>query len=360
METMVGVNLINENSIFWEKKRVLITGHTGFKGSWLSLWLQLLGAKVTGIALPPLTTPNLFSLARVAEGIDSHYCDIRDFKSFNKLIVASDPEIVFHLAAQPLVLTSYKEPLVTFASNLMGTVHLLESLRELRNIRVAVMVTSDKVYQNLEHSLPYREIDALGGHDPYSASKAACEILISSYRDSFLNQQGVAVASARAGNVIGGGDWSDNRLIPDAVRAWESSKILKIRYPNSIRPWQHVLESLNSYLMLAREIWSQPELAGAYNFGPHAFDSISVRKVVDLALAAYGKGEVQYSNDFDGHHEANLLSLETTKARLALGIMPIWSIGESISRTMNWYRAQYAGNDARTLCEVEIREMMSL
>lgn len=345
---------------FWKNKRVLITGHTGFKGSWLTLLLQHLGAQVTGIALPPITTPNLFHLAGISEGIESHFCDIRDFASLYKLILTSNSEIVFHLAAQPLVLDSYKEPLVTFATNLMGTLHLLESLRGQSSIQVAVMVTSDKVYQNLEQLFPYREIDALGGHDPYSASKAASEIIISSYRDSFLKKQGVAVASARAGNVIGGGDWSNDRLIPDAVRAWESSNILNIRYPNSVRPWQHVLEPLKSYLVLAEAIWNKPELAGAYNFGPHTSEAMSVKNVIELALAAYGKGEVKYNDSFTGHHEAGLLSLETTKAQVILGSQPMWNTAESINRTMNWYRAHYEGNDARALCELEIREMMNL
>ncbi len=236
------------STAFWHGKRVLVTGHTGFKGGWLVLWLRQLGATVCGTALPPATNPNLFELARVAEGIDSHFCDIRDSEHLAALVRACRPDIVLHLAAQPLVRASYRDPLGTFSSNIMGTAHVLDALRGLDSVRVALMVTTDKVYRNLEQPYPYREDDALGGHDPYSASKAASEIVIASYRDAFLREQGVAVASARAGNVIGGGDWSEDRLIPDAVRAWQADEILEIRRPQAIRPWQHVLEPLHGYL----------------------------------------------------------------------------------------------------------------
>ena len=339
---------------FWRGRRVLLTGHTGFKGGWLAFWLQQLGAEVTGIALLPNTTPNLFELARVAEGMQSHFCDIRDAVALAALARAARPEIVFHLAAQPLVRASYREPLATYATNVMGTAHLLDALRDLDIVRVAVMVTTDKVYQNLEHAYPYREDDALGGHDPYSASKAASEIVITSYRNAYLAAQGVAVASARAGNVIGGGDWSEDRLIPDAVRAWQTGQPLVIRSPNAIRPWQHVLEPLAGYLALAQKLWQQPELAGAYNFGPHTHDAATVREVVDLARTAYGSGEVRYGDGTAGPHEAGWLALETAKARAALGVNPKWALAESVHRTMAWYRAQQEVADARALCEAEI------
>lgn len=340
-------------SDFWRGKRVLLTGHTGFKGGWLALWLQRQGANVTGIALPPNTAPSLFELARVAEGMSSHFCDIRDATALARIVAAAKPEIVFHLAAQPLVRASYREPLTTFASNVMGTAHLLDALRGLEGARVAVMITTDKVYRNNEWAYPYREDDILGGHDPYSASKAASEIIIASYRDAFLGEQGLAVASARAGNVIGGGDWSEDRLIPDAVRAWQSSTPLEIRRPEAIRPWQHVLEPLAGYLTLAQMLWQQPELAGAYNFGPHTNEAATVRNVVELARSTYGNGTVVYSDGNAGPHEAGWLALEISKARIALGIKPKWSLAESVNRTMCWYRAQHAGADARGLCMAE-------
>jgi CDP-glucose 4,6-dehydratase len=306
------------------------------------------------VALPPNTTPNLFELARISDGVESRYCDIRDAVSLSTIVRATQPEIVLHLAAQPLVRASYRAPLETFASNVMGTAHLLDALRELESVRVAMMVTTDKVYRNQEWPYPYREDDALGGHDPYSASKAASEIVIASYRDAFLAKQGLAVASARAGNVIGGGDWSEDRLIPDAVRAWQSGQPLEIRRPQAIRPWQHVLEPLAGYLALAQKLWEQPELAGAYNFGPQTNKAATVREVVELARTAYGAGDVRYGDGNEGPHEAGWLALEIAKSRIALGVTPKWTLAESVNRTMTWYRAQHEGADARGLCEAEI------
>ena len=339
---------------FWHGKRVLLTGHSGFKGGWLALWLQGLGAHVTGIALPPDSTPSLFQLARVGDGMEGRFADIRDAASLSAIIRPARPEIVLHLAAQPLVRVSYREPLETFASNVMGTAHVLDALRGVDSLRVAVMVTTDKVYQNREWPYPYRESDALGGHDPYSASKAASEIVIACYRDAFLATQGVAVASARAGNVIGGGDWLQDRLIPDAVRAWQSGQVLAIRRPQSIRPWQHVLEPLAGYLTLARKLWDEPALAGAYNFGPQSGEAATVRDVVELARSAYGGGEVHFGDDSAGPHEAGWLALETAKARNALGLVQKWALAEAVNRTMAWYRAQQQGADVRRLCEAEI------
>lgn len=344
------------NNNFWQGKRALITGHTGFKGSWLTLWLKQQGALITGLALPPDTQPNLFELARVDEDIDSHFCDIRDTQAVSDLVHQAQPQILLHLAAQPLVRASYREPLATFASNVMGTAHLLDALRGLTSIKVALMITTDKVYQNLEQPWPYRETDALGGHDPYSASKAASEILIASYRDAFLKDQGVAVASARAGNVIGGGDWSEDRLLPDAIRAWQTGQALEVRRPQAIRPWQHVLEPLHGYLTLAEKLWTRPELAGAYNFGPHTHEAATVKKVIELARAAYGQGQVHYGDGSEGPHEAGWLALETAKARTTLGVEPRWKLEEAIRRTMHWYQAQSAGEDARALCLAEITQ----
>lgn len=347
------------NADFWRGKRVLVTGHTGFKGGWLALCLQQLGAAVTGLALPPTTQPSLFELARVAQGMESHFCDIRDAEQLAALVRACQPEIVLHLAAQPLVRASYLDPLATYATNVMGTAHLLEALRGLNSVRVALMVSTDKVYRNLEHPYPYREDDALGGHDPYSASKAASEIVIASYRDAFLKEQGVAVASARAGNVIGGGDWSDDRLIPDAIRAWQAHAMLDIRRPQAIRPWQHVLEPLHGYLALAEKLWHHPALAGAYNFGPHTHEAATVQQVVELARKAYGLGAVRYGEGSAGPHEAGWLALETAKARVALGVKPKWNLPQTVVRTMAWYQAQQAGADARELCLAEIDQYES-
>jgi CDP-glucose 4,6-dehydratase len=348
------------NTNFWRGKRVLITGHTGFKGGWLAIWLQRLGADVTGIALPPNTTPSLFELAHVTQGITSHICDIRDAAAVAVLINAARPEVVFHLAAQPLVRAGYREPLSTFATNIMGTAHVLDALRGQPGARVAVMVTTDKVYRNQEHHLPYREDDTLGGHDPYSASKAASEIVIASYRDGYLKEQGLAVASARAGNVIGGGDWSEDRLIPDAVRAWSIGQTLVIRNRQATRPWQHVLEPLAGYLTLAQLLWQQPELAGAYNFGPYTHEAATVETVVNLACTAYGASLVRHENSCANPHEAGWLALEVAKARLVLGVNPKWRLAESVQRTMAWYKAQHLGLGARNLCEVEIDAYQAL
>lgn len=344
---------------FWHGKRVLLTGHTGFKGAWLALWLHRLGAQVTGIALAPVTQPNLFALLEASSWMSSHECDIRDAQALAALVKADRPEIVLHLAAQALVRTSYQRPLETFATNVMGTANLLEAIRGVGSVRVIVAVTSDKVYQNREWCYPYREDDPLGGHDPYSASKAAAELVIACYRDSFLKASGVALASARAGNVIGGGDWAADRLIPDAVRAWQALRPLVIRNPQATRPWQHVLEPLSGYLVLAQELWDQPDLAGAYNLGPSPQGAASVEKVIELASSAYKESVVDYQNNNEGLHEAHCLALETAKARSILGLKPHWSLTESIERTMAWYWAQSGGACAYQLCANDIEAFES-
>jgi CDP-glucose 4,6-dehydratase len=353
MEKMVTPSLQN-SADFWFGKHVLLTGHSGFKGSWLALWLTSLGAEVTGVSLPPATTPDLFSLANIGAKLSSHFCDIRDAAALSSIVQTVRPEVVFHLAAQPLVRASYADPIGTITSNVIGSANLLEALRGTDSVRVVIMVTTDKVYQNLEQPYPYREGDALGGHDPYSASKAASEIIIASYRDSFLAKQGVAVATARAGNVIGGGDWSNDRLIPDAVRAWENGQTLDIRRPLAIRPWQHVLEPLHGYMTLAKHLWCNPNLAGAWNFGPNPHEASTVRDVVEYARQAYGSGDVRYGDGNLGPHEAGWLALETSKARLELGLRPKWGLQEAVGRTMSWYKAQRQGANVHTLCLDEI------
>lgn len=342
------------NSLFWKEKKVLLTGHTGFKGGWLALWLHRLGAQVTGFALPPCTQPNLYTLAGISQVTESHFGDVRDPSAVAALVKSTQPEIVLHLAAQPLVRASYRDPIATFSTNVMGTAHVLDALRDQRSVRSVVIITTDKVYRNLEQPYPYREDDALGGCDPYSASKAASELIVSSYRDSYLREQGVAVASARAGNVIGGGDWSEDRLIPDAVRAWEKGEPLLIRRPQAIRPWQHVLEPLAGYLLLAEKMWQTPSLAGAYNFGPCTHEAANVGEVAGLALEAYGKGECLYGQGTEGPHEAGWLALEIAKARHLLGVKPRWDLRESVNRTMRWYAQLASGIKAEALCHHDI------
>lgn len=350
MESMVK----RPNSDFWRKKKVLITGHTGFKGGWLALWLKRLGAKIAGISLMPVTTPNLFTLARVSDGMDSYFGDIRDAGTVAAFFRKIQPEVVFHLAAQPLVRAGYRQPVETYATNVMGTVHILDALRNLASVRVAVIITTDKVYRNLEHPYPYRENDPLGGHDPYSAGKAAAELVTDSYREAFLRSQGVAVATARAGNVIGGGDWSEDRLIPDAVRAWLAGETLVIRHPEAVRPWQHVLEPLSGYLRLAEELWNNPALAAAYNFGPETSTAAKVREVITLAAKAFKDSRVEWGDGGQGPHEAGWLALEIAKSRAILGVSPLWPLQDTVGRTMRWYQQQYDGADAAVLCEQDI------
>lgn len=340
------------NSAFWKNKRVLITGHTGFKGGWLSLWLDSMGAKICGISLEPNTDPNLFTLAHVVDGIEHHIADIRNAPALAKIIQKFDPEIVFHMAAQPLVRASYKDPLGNFDTNIMGTANVLEALRTCLSIKTIVVITTDKVYENFEVPRPYQEADHLGGHDPYSASKAACEIVVQSYSKSFFEDKGVRLVSARSGNVIGGGDWSEDRLIPDALKAWQSGKTLEIRSPDSVRPWQHVLDPLAGYILLAEK----PGTDHAYNFGPDNQKSVTVRAVIDLAKADYGQGEVRYHTNHEGPHEAGLLLLDITKAKKELGFKPTWDLKTSIQKTMEWYKKVAKGDDARSLCLQQIQE----
>lgn len=341
-------------SDFWQGKRVLVTGHTGFKGGWLCIWLNQLGAQVTGISLEPTTDPNLFDQANISELCNSQFCDIRNAEELITLVRKARPEIIFHLAAQPLVRLSYHEPIATFSTNIMGTAHVLEALRGLDSVRAVVLATTDKVYKNNEWNWPYREDDILGGYDPYSASKAASELVISSYRDAYLAQQGIGVASARAGNVIGGGDWSPERLIPDAVRSWQEKETLVVRSPNAVRPWQHVLEPLAGYLTLAEKLWLEPKIAGAYNFGPDSPQCASVRDVIQMARKAYGDSKVDYLNKSEGPHEANFLALEVSKAQQILGVKSFLSITESIERTTAWYKCLQLDRNARNLCEQDI------
>jgi CDP-glucose 4,6-dehydratase len=339
---------------FWSGKRVLLTGHTGFKGSWLAQWLVSMGAKVTAIALQPNTEPNVFDLAKVGNHLASHLVDICDAQKIATIVQQVQPEIVLHLAAQALVRESYSDPLRTFSVNVMGTANVLDALRQCDSVRSIVVVTTDKVYANQEWQWPYRETDRLGGHDPYSASKAGTEIVAASYRASFFAAKGVTLATARAGNVIGGGDWSADRIMPDAVRAWSANGVLQVRRPQAVRPWQHVIEPLCAYLVLAQRAWDDKTTAKAWNFGPQTHEAATVREVVGIAQTAFGKGQVQWGDGNEGPHEAGLLMLDTSLAKSELGVQSIFPLSDAIGLTMRWYRDLQAGQSAAELCARDI------
>ena len=321
--------------IFWGK-RVLVTGHTGFKGSWLCLWLNEWEAEVTGISLSPESHPNHWDLLNL--DIDDHRLDIRDYGDVLDVFMKREPEIVFHLAAQPLVRRSYQDPLETWSSNLMGTAHILEACRHTPSVRAIVVVTTDKCYENQEWPWGYRENDRLGGHDPYSASKAGAELIASSYRSAFFKENnGPLLATARAGNVIGGGDWAIDRLIPDAVRAIENNDTLAIRSPNAKRPWQHVLESLNGYLLLGgRLLQGDAQAAQAWNFGPDTNGNLPVSRILDILKIHWPQLSWNHLTDVNVH-ESNLLHLDSSKARAYLGWKSVWDLETTIRMTSQWY-----------------------
>jgi len=344
------------DAAFWRGKRVLLTGHTGFKGAWMAVWLQRLGAQVTGFSLAPPSSPSLFERADIAHTLDSRQGDIRDAMALQALVSQVRPQLVLHFAAQSLVRQSYRQPLETYATNMMGTANLLEAVRIAGGVRAVLVVTTDKVYRNRDWSYPYREDDALGGHDPYSASKAAAELVAASYRDAFLARDGCAVATVRAGNVIGGGDWAQDRLLPDAYRAWSSHAVLQIRRPDAVRPWQHVLEPLAAYMRLAHVLWDDPARAGAFNFGPATNEAVSVRELVTWAQDAFGGGQCDFAQSVEGVYESATLSLETAHARQVLGVTPCWSVRRAVRQTMAWYRRFQSGSAARDLCLADLAD----
>ena len=348
------------DSAFWKDKKVFLTGHTGFKGSWLSLWLQLMGADVKGYSLGPPTTPALFNEACVAKGMQSQVGDIRDAETLRISMTGFNPDIVIHMAAQPLVRLSYREPIETYSTNVMGSLHVLEAARQCANLRAIVNVTTDKCYENREWEWGYRENEPMGGHDPYSNSKGCVELITSAYRNSFFNNpQGAALASARAGNVIGGGGWAEDRLIPDILRAFSSNRPVVIRNPQATRPWQHVLEPLSGYLVLTQNLWTGgSRFAEGWNFGPKDEDAKPVEWILNRMVATWGPSASWRLDSDPQPHEARYLKLDISKARSRLGWSPSWNLETALGRIVNWHRAWLAHEDIRSICVDEISAYM--
>lgn len=351
---------------FYKGKRVLVTGHTGFKGSWLSIWLHELGAHVIGVALDPQTDKDNFVLSGIGSKMEADLrADIRDAKEMQHIFDTYQPEIVFHLAAQPLVRLSYDEPVDTWQTNVMGTINVMEAFRHCESAKVAVMITTDKCYENREINHAYTEDEPMGGYDPYSSSKGACEIAISSWRRSFMNQaeytkHGKSIASVRAGNVIGGGDWAKDRIIPDCIRAIEAGKPIAIRNRHSVRPWEHVLEPLSGYMLLAQRMWEDPTgYCEGWNFGPKMDAVVPVWDVATMLTVAYGKGELLDQTELNAPHEANLLMLDITKAQTRLGWKPTLTTKQAIELTADWYK-RYAHEEVYALCVEEIKRFEDL
>jgi len=344
---------------FYQDRRVFITGHTGFKGSWLCLWLHAMGATVTGYALSPPTEPSLYELCRIDELVNTIIADVRDANTLVRAMAEVEPEIVIHMAAQPLVGDSYKNPMETFAINVMGTVHLLEAVRACKSVKAVINVTTDKVYENREWVWGYRENEPLGGYDPYSCSKACSELITAAYHRSFFNHS-PAIATARAGNVIGGGDWGQDRLIPDCIRAFLKDKPVHLRNPYAIRPWQHVLEPLFGYLLLAQRLVEDgPRFAGAWNFGPCDQDAKNVECVVATLCEKWGN-DVSYIIDAGDHpHEATCLKLDSSKAMALLDWRPEWDFNTAIKAIVSWTKAYQNGLDVRQVCREQIRDYVS-
>ena len=365
MESVViGGRMKNFNNVY-KGKKVLVTGHTGFKGSWLSIWLRELGAEVIGYSLDPYTEKDNFVLSHLSEKIVDIRGDIRDRKHLREIFDKYQPEIVFHLAAQPLVRLSYDIPVETYETNLMGTINILEEIRNCKNTKIGIMITTDKCYENKEQIWGYRENEAFGGYDPYSSSKGACEIAIQSWRKSFFNpkdyeKHGKSIASVRAGNVIGGGDWAKDRIVPDCIRALEVGKDIEIRSPRSIRPWEHVLEPLSGYLLLGQKMMEDPtKYCEGWNFGPNLDAIVNVWEVAEKIVKNYGKGNLKDISDPNALHEAKLLLLDITKSRFELGWKPTLTIDESIELTAEWYK-RYLNGDVYQLCVEQINKFSKL
>ncbi len=352
------------NSEFWRTKKVFLTGHTGFKGSWLSLWLGSLRAETVGYALAPPTRPSLYELAGVKNGMKSILGDVLDLEHLRRVVREHTPEVVFHMAAQSLVRRSYDDPVGTYATNVLGTVHLLEAVRDIPSVRAVVIVTTDKCYENREDHRGYRETDRLGGDDPYASSKAAAELVTAAYQKSFFNagknEAKTGVATARAGNVVGGGDWATDRLIPDVMRAVLEGRDLLIRHPHAIRPWQHVLDPLCGYLTLAEWLWQDPErFSESWNFGPDESEALPVSTVLERLRELWGPG-ISWRFDDGAHpHEAEYLKLDCTKAKAELGWEPQWNLNSALEATVQWYKAHQSRQDVRSVAERQIRSYQS-
>lgn len=345
---------------FWFGKRVFLTGHTGFKGSWLSLWLQSMGAELYGYALNPPTNPALFEEANVAQGMSSTIGDIRDYASLLAALKQSQAEIVIHMAAQPLVRLSYDQPVETYATNVMGTVNLLEAIRKVDGVRAVVNVTTDKCYENQEWVWGYREDEPMGGHDPYSNSKGCAELVSSAYRKSFFTEAGIAMATARAGNVIGGGDWALDRLVPDILRALQQGAPVMVRNPNAVRPWQHVLEPLSGYLLLAQSLYEHGQVdAEGWNFGPAEEDARPVQWIVERLCNLWGGGASWTLQQGHHPHEAHFLKLDISKARQRLQWVPSWTLEVALDRIVEWNQVWLSGADMRGCSLAQIREYQS-
>jgi CDP-glucose 4,6-dehydratase len=344
------------NTSFWKGKKVFVTGHTGFKGSWLSLWLQDMGAIVKGYALEPNTTPNLFTEAKVGQNMDSEIGDITDLKRITDSMIAFNPEVLIHMAAQPLVRLSYQEPVLTYATNVMGTVNVLEAARKCTNLKAIVSVTTDKCYENKEWAWGYRENEPMGGHDPYSSSKGCAELVTAAYRKSFFNENNSAfLASARAGNVIGGGDWSDDRLIPDILKAFEKNEPVIVRNPMATRPWQHVLEPLSGYLVLAQHLYEDGSTyAEGWNFGPKDEDCKPVSWILDKMVTKWGKGASWELDKNNNPHEAGYLKLDCSKAAMQLNWRPKWNLEDTLESIIIWHQNYISGKNIQEQCLLEI------
>ncbi len=349
--------------VFWKDKKVFLTGHTGFKGGWLSLWLASMGSRVTGYSLAPNTVPNLYEVLGIDSLIEKSYiADIRDLASLQKSMSDAMPDVVIHMAAQPLVRHSYDNPVETYATNVMGTVNVLESTRSVDSVCATVVVTTDKCYENKEWVWGYRESEPMGGYDPYSNSKGCAELVTTAYRQSYFSSPNSnnKVASARAGNVIGGGDWSKDRLIPDAINAFEAGKPLMIRNPLATRPWQHVLEPLSGYLILAEKLYEQDStFTSAWNFGPRDEDNRAVQQVIDLLISNWGNSATWRKDGSEQPHEANLLKLDCTKARSKLGWVPKWNLETAIKRIVEWEKAFKENGNMQEVSLEQINQYMN-
>ncbi len=360
---MLAMKAAYVDPVFWKDKKVFLTGHTGFKGSWLSLWLAAMGARITGYALAPNTTTNLYNVLAIDSLIEKSFiADIRDLAGLQKAMSSAKPDVVIHMAAQPLVRYSYANPVETYSTNVMGTVHVLESARSIDSVRATVVVTTDKCYENKEWIWGYRENESMGGYDPYSNSKGCAELVTSAFRQSyFSNSNSInSVASARAGNVVGGGDWSEDRLIPDAFKAFQANKPLMIRNPLATRPWQHVLEPLSGYLILAQALYEQgSSFASGWNFGPIEDDNRSVQEVVDLLISSWSHSACWEKEGSEQPHEANLLRLDCSKARAQLGWIPKWGLEMAIQKTVDWHKSYLAKDDMQKVSLTQIQQYMS-